>query len=273
LTYGGEVAATVGEPMTVQATMLVDTATAASIIGADTRDDAPMLFAAMRLDTAPVMLLAADDDPPLIPVVGMPVTFTLDDLTCQAMTDENGLASCQITPTAVAQGGQLSASFAGTANYAASQASTPITVSQATPKVTLDGPSDPVLAGTPVTITATVEPVDGPGTVTFSAGPTTLCADVTLTMVDGVGTATCTTDALTVGADTVTAVFNGNDDYTTADETLTITVLAVPVEPQAPPETLPDTGFVVWTPVGAGLLLIIAGLCAARLGTQRPRRF
>ncbi len=85
-----------------------------------------------------VMLMAALTDvssSPPVTLSSQMVNFTLGSGNCQATTDANGVASCNITP-ASAGIATLSASFTGTTQYAASQSSAGFNVMAPTPVAT-----------------------------------------------------------------------------------------------------------------------------------------
>ncbi|MFP5277208.1 MAG: pectinesterase family protein [Acidobacteriota bacterium] len=88
-----------------------------------------------------------------------------------------------------------------------------VTVSQATPTVTLTSNINPSAAGAAVTFTATL-PSDATGTVSFMNGSTTLTSGVAVSN----GTATYTTSSLVASttAYQITAVYSGDTNYTSA---------------------------------------------------------
>ncbi len=136
----------------------------------------------------------------------------------------NGVAVWSTTNLGVGSH-SITASYDGTANFAASPASTTVTqlVNQASTTVTLSGSGSPTTAGQNVTFSASVN-VTAPGsgvpsgTVTFSDGGTPV---VTLPVVNGV--AVWSTTGLAVGSHSITASYDGTTNYAASPNSNTIT--------------------------------------------------
>ena len=90
---------------------------------------------------------------PQTPLSGQTISFTLGSSTCQATTNASGIASCSVTP-ASAGTTTLTASFAGAAEYVASNASIGFNATAPTPTVT---PTP-----TPIQVTPTPTPTPTP---------------------------------------------------------------------------------------------------------------
>jgi len=108
----------------------------------------------------------------------------------------------------------ITATKAADSDYAAaSVTSGTVTVSAATPNVSLDATGGSNITA-PIVLTATVSKVGTgtipTGTVTFSEGGTTLAANVAL---DASGVAAYTVNNPTAGSHTYTATYNGQTDY------------------------------------------------------------
>lgn len=258
LAYTGDTTATVGRPFTAAAVLTV------------AQEASP---AAQRLRP----LLAAEA-PGAIPAPGQAMTFSLGDLTCSATTDATGTARCTMTPTAVAQAGELVASFAGNEQYVAARATAAVRVARAATTVRLDASELAVTHGEEVTFTATVSPTDGAGGVTFSSGTATLCRAVALDSVDGQWQASCTTTALPIGPDTVHAVYAGDANYLGGRASIDVRVDAEPDGGEQAPASgnagsVAQTGIDAAGLAGVGALLLLAGvgaLALARRGRARP---
>lgn len=92
---------------------------------------------------------------PDAPVAGQTVTFSLGGTTCNAVTDANGSASCQLTPTQIGSG-TVSASFTGTSQLAAATRAQPFNVLQGTtpaPSVTISVDPAAIAVGDTATLT------------------------------------------------------------------------------------------------------------------------
>jgi LPXTG-motif cell wall-anchored protein len=158
------------------------------------------------------------------PVTGVPLTFTLGDLACTAVTDAAGVASCTVTPTSVAQAGTVQVTFAGTAQYASSHAAAGVAIAPAATIVTLSTPAT-VGFSLPVQLVATVAPAPIGGTVAFTDDGAPI-AGCTAVAVGTDGAARCTMPAATLGAHHVIATFGGTDSYlASASAPSTVTVV------------------------------------------------
>jgi hypothetical protein len=140
-----------------------------------------------------------------------------------------------------------------TVDYTTSTGSVVLTVTPATPTITVTASANPAFASNPVTLTATVSSlgVTPTGTVTFYDG-TTVVGTGTLTA----GVATVTTSTLTGGTQSITAVYSGDSSYAgstsgTFSETIEDFTLALQGSVTVGPVT---TYTLVITPVGASTL-------------------
>jgi len=127
-----------------------------------------------------------------------------------------GVASVSNTTVTIHKAGMftITATKEADSNYAAkSVTSGPVTVSVATPNVSLDAAGGSDITA-PIVLTATVSAVGTgttpSGTVTFSEGGTTLAANVPL---DTFGVAAYTVNNPTAGSHTYTATYSGQTDY------------------------------------------------------------
>jgi Big-like domain-containing protein/MBG domain-containing protein len=170
--------------------------------------------------------------------------------------------TCNIAPTLAVGSYSLTAVYLGSSTYAASTSSAKsVSVTQATPTVTLTAAPGPYYYGSSVTLTAAVTPA---GTVTFYNGGTALCSNVTVSS----GTASCVTAALPLGTDSqLKATFTPTltADYATANSNLvSVTINAYPtaVALQSSVSTItPGTSFTLTATVTttAGSANVIAG--------------
>ncbi len=156
------------------------------------------------------------------PVAGLPVTFTLPSQSCAGTTDASGQASCAITPNQAAGSYPLTASFAGTARFQPSSASTTFTVTREETTLAYTGDINIPNGGTARPSAVLKE--DGqtaiPGrTVNFTLGSgasAQSCSGVT----DASGTASCTISPVNqpLGPGTVAASFAGDGFYRPASD-------------------------------------------------------
>ncbi len=153
--------------------------------------------------------------------------------------------TCNIAPTLAVGSYSLTAAYLGSATYSASTSSPAksVSVTQATPTVTLIPAAGPYYFGSNVTLNASVAVA---GTVTFYTGSTALCSNVTVSS----GTATCVTTVLPVGTDSqLKATFTPTltADYATANSNLaSVTINAFPTAvalQSSVPTITPGTSF------------------------------
>jgi LPXTG-motif cell wall-anchored protein len=132
---------------------------------------------------------------------------------------------CTITGTAVtfstAGTCTITATQAGSTDFAKATATQKITVEKKTTTVTVTGP-DQATVGSPVQFEVTVAGDPPSGTITLTTGSITL-GSATL---DPDGTASITTSKLPPGTDIVTANYSGDTTFAKATGTATITVTA-----------------------------------------------
>ncbi len=171
------------------------------------------------------------------PVANEPVTFTLNGSeSCTATTDDNGDASCIITPTEPSSSYTLTASFPGdtttTTPIGSDSSSSTFTVNPDTSTLTYTGPTAAV-NGQPVTLTANLS-TDTPTadtplptkvvTISIGSGSSTQSCSATS---DADGNVTCTVAAVNQpsGTEPIGAAFTGDvyDTPSTATSTMTVT--------------------------------------------------
>ena len=141
------------------------------------------------------------------------VTFLDGSTTLASNVAINGSGQAVYTTTALAIGAHtITASFAGTGNFASSSGATTQTVNSASTTTAVAITPNPSTFGQSVTITATVTSTGGTptGTVTFMDGSTTLASNVA---VNGSGQATYSTASLAAGSHTITANFTGTSGF------------------------------------------------------------
>ena len=170
------------------------------------------------------------------PVANEPVTFTLNGSeSCTATTDDNGDASCVITPSEPSNSYTLTASFPGDTTTStpigSDSSSSTFTVTPDTSTLTYTGPTAAV-NGQPVTLTANLT-TDTPsaGTplptkvVDISIGSGTSEQSCSNTS-DGDGNVTCTISAVNQpsGSEPINATFAGDSYDTQSNATSTMTV-------------------------------------------------
>ncbi|MBN8887420.1 MAG: Ig-like domain repeat protein, partial [Rudaea sp.] len=158
------------------------------------------------------------------PGAGIPpgsVTVSLGGQTCSAVLDTSGAGNCVLTPPAPAGSKTITASYAGSSNFAASSGTASLQVSAVATTTTLVAPATAVY-GQSVTFTATVSlPSGNPGTpagtVAFSENGNPLPSGCATAVTVSGGVATCTTQGLAVSATThhVIATFTPSDSNTT----------------------------------------------------------
>jgi hypothetical protein len=114
------------------------------------------------------------------------------------------------------------ASFAGTADYAASSSSgLSQVVNTASTTTALASSQNPVKSGLTVTYTATVAGGTGTptGTVTFKDGASTISCAAGSQTLNGSGVATCQMAYASTGVHSITAVYSGDGNYLTSTST------------------------------------------------------
>jgi hypothetical protein len=126
-----------------------------------------------------------------------------------------GVATCQVTYTAVTAGRTISATYAGTTDYTTSTSPTVTqVVVKADTTTSVSSSQSPARTGATVTFTATVSAVSPgsgapSGKVAFGDGSTPItCTGGNQTLTNG--SATCQTSFTTTGARTITAVYAGD---------------------------------------------------------------
>src|SRR5207249_110346 len=149
----------------------------------------------------------------LAPAVGLPtgtVTFRDGATVLGTVTLVNGSASL-VTSTLAVGSHPLSATYSGSATFAASTSPTVTQiVNPAATSTSLTSSPNPSTSGQAVTLSSTVTSAAGvpTGTVTFRDGATVLG---TVTLVNG--SASLVTSTLTVGTHPLTATYNGSATF------------------------------------------------------------
>src|SRR4051794_8666430 len=167
------------------------------------------------------------------PVAGKPVHFTMGSSSCDATTNAAGKASCVITPQEPAGAYTVKASFAGDADYEASDASKPFQVTREQTSLTYTG--DTLLAnGGTARMSGVLREDDGaPATagrsVTFTLGSGATAQSCTA-LTNASGTAACdiTPVAQPLGPGTVKAVFAQDAFYLASSASAQTIVYAFP---------------------------------------------
>jgi LPXTG-motif cell wall-anchored protein len=162
------------------------------------------------------------------PLTGLSLHFAVPTSQCDAVSGVDGTASCALFP-ATAGIQPIDITVTATDHYLAASGTGSADVAPSPTSVTVTAPETGVFS-VPVTITATVQPTDGAGAVGFALGgePIAGCESVGLTRIDATWQAACTTADLPVGTDTVTATFFGTADYLGSDGTATVEVGPAP---------------------------------------------
>src|SRR6266851_1301612 len=181
------------------------------------------------------------------PGVTGPVTFYEGSTPIGTAPIVNGVATITVTTLPVGTD-PITASTPGDANNnPATSPATVVTVTKATPTITLASSINPSSTGQSVTFTVTA-PAGATGTVTFLDGATVL-GTATLTN----GQAALTTSTLTAGSHTITADYGGDAGYNAANSSpLTQTVnkgtptlpppaVSAPTLASGSPETISET--------------------------------
>jgi hypothetical protein len=131
---------------------------------------------------------------------------------CTAALKSGDVAACASNAFKVGSN-SITAKYAGDSNYiAATSSAYTLSVTLATPAISLTTSSRQVPLGSPVTITATVAGAGAvpTGTVTFLGGT----AQLGQGGVNGSGVATYTTSSMAIGVHSVTAGYGGDSNYT-----------------------------------------------------------
>jgi hypothetical protein len=120
-----------------------------------------------------------------LPIAGKTVTFTntFGGGLCSGTTDPSGNASCSVTPTDAAGPYQVTATFAGDANYAGSSTTVGFTVTLEESRLTITGPVTADYSD-PVSVVAQLTDPTGGGPIASKS--------VTFVLGSGAGTETCT---------------------------------------------------------------------------------
>lgn len=148
--------------------------------------------------------------------------------TCLATTDNNGFASCSITPTQQAGPYTLTASFMSDGFYAASSASSSFTIKKEETSVSFTSSSPTVIANNHATTFSATLKEDGTTsivgrTITISIGSQSCSAGPT----DATGTASCSvTLNQALGPGTISASFAGDGFYLPSSTSEGVTVFA-----------------------------------------------
>jgi len=184
----------------------------------------------------PVTVIASLTDlsvSPAAPLSGESVSLTLENDTCIATTDVNGLASCAVTPTTVGTS-TLTASFLGNSSYLPSSDSKGFNVSGVAANLSYTGPTTFTNGGaaTPSATLTTAQgnsPISGE-IITFTLGSgagAQTCSGTT----DTTGTAGCSIGSVNqpTGSSTLTTSFAGDGTYQEASVSTNITISAASV--------------------------------------------
>jgi streptogramin lyase len=173
-------------------------------------------------DPATVSATLADTSTtPATPLKGQSVVFTLSPAeTCTGATDDQGHASCALTPAEASGAYSVAASFAGTATLNASSTSASFAVTVEETALTLTAPA--VIAnGSSVSLSAVLTedgktPIPG-DTVTLGLG-TGDAAQTCSAITSATGAATCTISVVSqpLGASGLSATFAGDGFYAPA---------------------------------------------------------
>jgi len=120
----------------------------------------------------------------------------------------NGTATLSISTLAVGSH-QLTATYAGDANYAGSTALTiTLVVNPATSSITVTASPNPAIVGAQVTITATLNSTAATGTVTFFDNGTSIGAGNVVN-----GSVSISTSTLALGSHPLTATYSGDSNF------------------------------------------------------------
>jgi hypothetical protein len=171
-------------------------------------------------------------------IAGKTLSFTLGAESCSGITDNNGVATCSVTPLDTPGPYTVSVTFGEDASYLGSSASTAFTVNKEETTVAYSGPVVILAGASGATLTATLVE-DGSNDNDSDGGSTGLAGkSVTLSIgsqscpatTDASGNATCTISSVMVplGPETAEASFAGDAYYQPATATKTAIVFAFP---------------------------------------------
>ena len=187
---------------------------------------------------------------PPVPILGVPVNFTIGIQPCSAKTDINGQASCPITLNQVPGNNYtVTASFAGNGLFLPSSTSKPFTITKEETTLTYTGDTLIANGGTAhlsgILMEDGVVPIAG-RTVTFTLGTVTpqSCSGTT----DATGTAQCPISpvAQPLGPGTVSANFAGDQFYLPSSATAQTLIFAFLAHGSFVVGDLSDTGSVTF---------------------------
>lgn len=156
---------------------------------------------------------------------GDSVTFSADDTTLCSALLEDGTASCDSTTTPAGANETVSASYPGDGTFAATTATTTVSVAQASSTVSAQATPETTMLGSNVLYSADVTSAGGTptGAVAFSLGDTALCS---ATLSDGAGS--CTSNQAPLGADqSVSAQYGGDTNFSASSGTATLNVTQI----------------------------------------------
>ena len=208
------------------------------------------------------------------PVPGQTVTFSDSGFppgfpSCDALTDANGIATCNVAWTGFPGAATVTATFENPADFFTDHAgdlppqpeiaTTTLQISAATTTAVASS-ANPSTVGQAVTFTATVSPVPGGGTVSFTDGgtPITGCS---FEPVSSTGTAICQVTYTAVGSHPITASYGGDANFAPSSaDTLTQKVnrassaasLVSTPNPSTVGQPVTLTATVAANPLGAG---------------------
>jgi hypothetical protein len=205
------------------------------------------------------------------PVSGKAILFTLGSKSCAGQTDDQGIATCSLTPTENAGSYPLNIGFAGDQNFKASSASTTFTVLKEQVKLAYSGDTS-IHNGGSAHLSATLTE-DGDSSMPLASRPVTFTlgagssAQSCTASTGSNGRASCSIAGVDqpVGSGTVIAAFAGDATYEAASDQLATQVLAAVVSPTPAPSQLPMTGAAPATGSGVpwgwlGLATLLLGL-------------
>jgi hypothetical protein len=155
-----------------------------------------------------------------IPVAGQLITFTLGSQNCAGTTNASGFASCSLALNQAAGPYTVTAGFAGSGNFQASNSGAqPFTITKEETTLSYTGPT--LIANG--SIVSAVLKEDGAVAiagrlVTFTLGTGETCSGTT----DATGKATCPMPVLNTGPGTITATFAGDAFYLPSSANATV---------------------------------------------------
>jgi hypothetical protein len=191
---------------------------------------------------------------PAAAISGQTVSFTLGGSTCSATTGSDGRASCQLTPAQLGTS-RLTATFAGTSQYAGANDATPFNVLAApTPAPTA------TISVSPTTVAAGAS-----ATLTWSSTNATGCSASGSWSGTESTSGTLSVTPATNGIYTYTLTCTGSGGTSAATATLSATLVAVTVTAKS------GGGALSWYAVLALGFLVMLRLRAALTGRVVPR--